>query len=104
MSPNSKQNHPQDPFNVRKGPWVDTFLRPDEPSDKCKEEEMLASAPKREELDAKEEPESPGLGEGEPTQPSQTSQLPPEWSVDPERATHYQDTSSGPTEAPWVMS
>ena len=44
------------------------------PSD---EPETSTPAPKREEFDVKEEPESPGLREGETTQPSQPSQLPP---------------------------
>ena len=39
----------------------------------CKEDEIPASEPKREEYNVKEEPESPGLGEGETTQPSQPS-------------------------------
>ena len=44
----------------------------------------------------------PGLREGETTQPSQPSELPPEWSADPENAACYQDASNGPSEAPWV--
>ena len=50
----------------------------------------------------KEEPESPGLREGETTQRGQTSELPPERSADPGTAAYYQKTSSGLREAPWV--
>ena len=105
MSSNSSQTLPQDPFHVQRPPRVETYLRSDEPSNKREEEEETSTpAPKREELDVKEEPESPGLREspGETTQPSQPSQLPPERSADPENTTCYQDTSSGSSEAPWV--
>ena len=102
MSPKPDRTFPQDPFHVQEAPRVDVYLRPDEPSNKCKEEETSASEPKREEYDIKEEPESPGLREGVAAHPSQPSQLPPERSTDPARATYYQDTSSGPSEAPWV--
>ena len=94
MSPDSRQNLPQDALHVRELPRVETHLRPNEPSDKCKEEETPASVPKREEFDVTEEPESPSLGERETSQPSQSSQLPPERPADPEHATYYQETSS----------
>ena len=87
---------------MQEPPRVDTYLRYDEPSNKCKEEETLTPALKREEFDVKEEPESPGLREWENIQSSQPSQLPPERSADPENATCYQDTRGGPSEAPWI--
>ena len=77
MSPNSSQTLPQDPLHVQDPPRVDTYLRSEETSSKC-EEETPTSAPKREEFDVKEEPESPGLREGETAHPSQRSELPEE--------------------------
>ena len=96
MSPNSRQNLPQDSLHVRELPKVETHLQPNEPSYK---EETPASVPKREEFDVKEKPKSPSLPmeERETSQPSQPSHLPPERSADPD-----QDTSSGPSEAPWL--
>ena len=102
MSPNSRQNLAQDPLHVRELPGVEIHIRPNEPSDKCKEEKTRASVPKREEVDVEEEPEFPSLVERETPQPSQSSQLPPEQSADPEHTTYYQDTRTGPSEAPWV--
>ena len=51
-------------------PRLDAYLEPEESSSKCKEEEKPTLAPKREEVDVKEEPEPLGLREGETTQPS----------------------------------
>ena len=51
---------------------------------------------------SKEEPESPGLREDGTAQPTQPSQLSQERSADPEQTTYYQDTSHGPSEAPWI--
>ena len=58
--------------------------------------------PKKEEFDVKEEPESPGLGEGATAQASQPSVLPQERSCDAEASVPYQDTRSGPRQAPWI--
>ena len=60
MSPNSSQALPQGRFHVQDSepPWVGTYLRSDEPSNKRKEEETSTPAPKKEEFDVQEEPES----------------------------------------------
>ena len=53
LSPNSGQTLPQDPVHVQDPSWVETYLRPEEPSSKCKKEETPSSAPKRKEFDVK---------------------------------------------------
>ena len=102
MSPSSSQTLSQDPSHVQVPPPVEAYLRPEEPSSTCKEEETPTSVLKREEFDVKEEPESPSLKEGETTHWGQPSELPPERSADPGTAAYYQVASSGPREAPWV--
>ena len=96
VSPNSNQTL-QDP------PQLDAYLRPEELSRKRKEEETPTLAPKREEFDVKEEPESPGLREGDITQASQPSELPQERSVDPGTEAYSQDASGGPSDASWIV-
>ena len=69
VSPSSNQTLPQEPLHMQDQPRLEAYLGPEEAASKCKEEET----PKREEFDVKEEPVSPGLREGEATQPSQPS-------------------------------
>ena len=92
----------QDPFRMQEPPRVDTNVRPENSSTRSKEEETPTSVHKKEEFDVKEEPASPGLGEGVTAQTSQPSALPQEQSYDPEVSVLFQDTRSGLSQAPWT--
>ena len=102
MSPSTSQTLPQDPFRTQEPPRVETSVGPENSSTQCKEEETLSSAPKQEEFDVKDEPESLGLGEGATSQPRQPSMQPPERSNDPEVSIPYEGTRTGLSQAPWT--
>ena len=95
-SPNLSQILPQDSSQVRDAPRVDTRLRPDDLPNKCKDEETPATEPKREQYDVS------WFETRWNCSTKSTSQLPQEQSADPEHNTYYQDTSHGPSEAPWI--
>ena len=87
MSPSPDQTQPQNPASMHDPPPVDTNQQPKR---ECKEE---VSTPEPEQFDVKEVPEE----EGEESFVDRPSS-------DPMHIPYMQDTSDGPSEAPWIWA
>ena len=102
-NPNLGQTIPKDSASAHDPPPTDTYHQPKQSG--CKEEGVSTPKLEQDQFDVKEvkevKPKSSTVGGVETAQASQSSQR---QSSDPTCEAHYQDTSRGPCEAPWIYA